>query len=172
MSFEEIFKHINKPEYGEWMGRDDCVALYNYAVNVKGTIVEIGNWLGKSLVLLALSSPKSKVIGIDPYIGYDKEYEGFIQNIKGIKNITHIKKPSDEAYKTWVGGIDLLHIDGEHTYEQVKNDTRWLGFLNKDGVAMFHDFTAEALPGVRRAVTEMIFVFDTVAGFAVVKKYD
>ena len=63
-------------------------------------------------------------------------------------NLTFIKGYFDDVAKTWDKKIDILHIDGDHSYESVKNDYEtWSRFLNDDGVILFHDTCIEELNG-------------------------
>ena len=63
-------------------------------------------------------------------------------------NITFIQGYFDEVAKTWDKKIDILHIDGSHHYEDVKNDFKtWSKFVNDDGVILLHDTEVEELYG-------------------------
>lgn len=59
--------------------------------------------------------------------------------------------------------LDFVFIDGNHTYEYVKQDiTDWLPKIQIGGVLAGHDFGHRRFPGVEKAVRELLsdFFFD------------
>jgi hypothetical protein len=75
------------------------------------------------------------------------------------------------------GSIDLLHIDGTHTYDEVKNDFEsWLPKLTSHGVILFHDVAVrDGGFGVWKVWEEIIgernsFLFEFGHGLGVWKK--
>lgn len=92
----------------------------------------------------------SKCYGVDLWLGdkhagfYDNEIYNTISkqvnaHFRGFAEL--IRKDFNEAVHQFADqSIDLLHIDGLHSYEAVSNDfNTWLPKMSKKGVVLFHD---------------------------------
>jgi tetratricopeptide (TPR) repeat protein len=113
------------------------------------TVVELGVDYGYSTFVFAnaLKGTTGTIYGIDLFAGdvhagYRNTYEGVIKNIKDhdVTNIEIIMGDFTHVSKLWNKPINILHIDGLHTYEAVKNDfTNWSKFVDDSGIILFHD---------------------------------
>ena len=57
-----------------------------------------------------------------------------------LDNINFIKGYFNDVVKTWDKDIDILHIDGSHDYDSVKEDyENWSPFVKDTGFILFHD---------------------------------
>lgn len=111
------------------------------------TIVEIGVHWGYSLFHLADSYQEALVFGIDCFGMGDSDdaRKHLMAHLPKFKNIRFIEATSEKAAKDWKHpnnylDIDILHIDGDHSYESVKRDFElWEPFVISGGAIMFHD---------------------------------
>lgn len=149
-------------------GLGDMVKYIDNIISTKeSTIYEIGSWVGASAILFSASF--GNVICIDPFIsikgtitaGYNMEdVEAlFYKNIEPYENITHIKQRSTEFLsdlaKRQTHGVDVIYIDGEHTYEAVKADIQASLKLHPR-ILCGHDYWPNRFDGVIKAVNETI----------------
>lgn len=127
-------------------------------------IVEIGSYVGASTCFLAagVRSRSGKVYAVDTWTNraMDEEprdtYEDFLRNIAPLKDwIAPLRGLSTEIAPQFHEEIDLLFIDGDHSYAGVQEDLEaWLPKVKEGGIVVFHDYNwAE---GVRRAVREYV----------------
>jgi hypothetical protein len=139
----------------------------NFLLKVSGRgndIIEIGAATGQTTKRLAMNN---QVITIDPFLvgedgllmsKYEKDFHHeFLSNIKG-KNIIFFNMGSEGAFKIWDQKIKRkiygVFIDGEHTYEAVKNDSKWIKYVKDGGFIAFHDVEYEN--GIRNFVEKII----------------
>jgi hypothetical protein len=118
------------------------------------TYVELGVHAGNSFCaaaeVLAALSPKGKAFAIDCWEG--DHQAGYYQNdvFTDFKRhvdvtfpdvVTVLRRRFAEAAPAFeAGSVDLLHIDGLHTYEAVSEDfLTWLPKMSTRGVILFHD---------------------------------
>ena len=118
------------------------------------TVVELGTYSGSSFAAFCqaveASGADTKCYGIDLWEGdihMGRFDEQLFQEIAGYvsANYPHIatliRMDFNEAAKTFEdNSVDLLHIDGTHTFEAVGNDfNTWLPKLSDRAVVLFHD---------------------------------
>jgi len=124
-------------------------------------IVETGFYNGYGSIFMAkgiqLLKNSGKIISIDINEKAKKQYDIYVKGNKLDDIIKLIIKDSAKALvdvkAIFNNGIDLLFIDGDHSYEGCKKD--WLTYnecLNKGSVILIHDFT---LPGVNKCIQEI-----------------
>lgn len=148
---------------------------YKHAINVvpsPGLIVEIGSWQGKSACLMAaLIRESGKAIEfccIDPWKdggpdlqhtpfkieGENKLYQSFLDHTKEFRSeIKPIRGLSGEVFHTFADqSIDYLMIDGDHSYEGVRDDiANYLPKMKPGGIVAGDDYL---WPGVTKAFHE------------------
>lgn len=121
-----------------------------------GTYLEIGSFMGGSLLCAYEATRGSdkhtsvNFIAIEPAVT-----EQLLRNTEIISHLRFIKSKSDIA-KNQIenNSIDLLFIDGDHSYEQCKRDIQnYWPKLKKDGVLLGHDYHKKF--GVMQAVNEI-----------------
>jgi len=122
---------------------------------LKPTIfVELGTHSGNSYFSFCQAVEELKIAtkcyAVDTWEG-DEHASFYDKNVfKRVKSINdeHFNRVSSLLKMTFVDAlayfndqtVDLLHIDGLHTYEAVKHDfDTWLPKLSKQGVVIFHD---------------------------------
>lgn len=181
---EDDFKFIVWPhaQYIDgWMDKTELLTLWTLADSLQpgSLIVEIGAWCGRTSVVLALSG--HDLISIDPFdcSGDDPEYVRdhdfkplleWKKNIKALNlandSAMSVAQTSQDAFKWWTRKIDMLVIDGDHSYEAVSRDLRsWANcFLKQGGILVLDDVHPEGQgdrwEGVGRAAREYLAVWE------------
>jgi len=124
-----------------------------------GLIVEIGTLYGRSMSFLALGSSDSvRLYAVDCWEDYHRMVKAveYLTKLGVIDRIKIIKGYSVDVAKSFNGEIDMLFIDGNHSYESVKADYEsWHPFLRKGGIVAFHDCIMPKYPGVCKVVDEI-----------------
>ena len=149
----------------------EMVGKFNNAV-----FVEIGTWKGKSAMYMAEqikgSKKNIKFYTIDIYM-YTEEhnrrgvrfaentsfFDEVAKNLEPLKDyVTMLQGRSQDLYTQFEdNSIDFIFMDGNHDYEDVKEDIRkWFPKVKKGGYIGGHDY-CEPSCGVKKAVDELLF---------------
>lgn len=163
---------------------EDIVLRILVAMSVKGKhliAVEIGSLFGICLASLAecarLFSKQVHVVAIDPLDGYygshkkdmmtgevvdeDTFHYNMNLNASGIdytllKSLSTNKETIEHVAKT---KCDVLIIDGDHSYQGVKNDFDiYMPLVSKSGYIIFDDYNVEDWPNVKEFVDKEVML--------------
>ena len=131
-------------------------------VQKDGLIVEIGGLYGGMTAVLGLSNPQAHITVIDEF-SWDPYKKGasaetLLENVKrvGVANVEVITGDSRIIGRNWTKAIDLLWIDGGHSYEFVKSDLDRFGPHAKR-IAL-HDWDNPFWKSIRQAVEDFLKV--------------
>lgn len=170
--FYQSFKSA-RPDYKPYQSMFSFPRLYTQAVErcrPKGTVVEIGTWVGQSFAYLAVEAINSKkninIVGIDTFTGLlpgwqkkgisSPQWNIFKKNLEPVWDyITVIRSDSSKA--AWMfKDVDFVFIDGDHSYKGVMKDLEaWWPVITTKGIFAGHDLISKnPYNGVKKAVDE------------------
>ncbi len=157
-TFDEVQEVVSGVE--GWMTPGQARRLWTCARTVRPgrTIVEIGSFRGRSMIVLASAADEGvELVAIDPHAGNDRgphEFEGFEEQASedhdvfnanlaaaGVADrVHHVRKFSHDALADVPGDIDLLYIDGAHRFRPALDDIRrWSAKVVPGGDLLIHD---------------------------------
>lgn len=166
-----------------WLTVDEAITLYELSralPHEQPLAVEIGSWQGKSSVCLARGLRGKfhpRLCCIDPFDAsgdgessglYDQRAQqldnglrrSFEDNLRevGVRGLVDVRQGrSHEQAQQWHEPIDLLFLDGDHSYEAVRQDFEdWAPKIRPGGYLALHDAMHEVHEGPRRVVEELV----------------
>jgi len=143
--------------------RDEAAFLYRLARR-RGTLVEIGCWMGRttSILLQAAKPWHARVVTIDPFTPMPNSRDAgsaarWRRNLArvGLEPGALMPCTSDEAAAQWTEPVAMVFIDGDHNYAAVRRDLdNWTRLVKVGGVVALHDMFFPSITGVCQAVAE------------------
>ena len=136
------------------MFSEERLALYAAAglVPANGTIVEVGTWRGASSLLMRQAAPSTcRFFAVDP------APQPEATELLAAHNVTLFRGTSHQCVEQFHENIDLLLIDGDHSFYWGREDIMALApRLNPGALVIFHDSKCLDHWGIR-LVVEALF---------------
>lgn len=150
---------------------DEAALLFRLARHAtSGPFAEIGRFKGGSTFVFASALPDGvELWSYDvhlalrpdmPGASLDAELQGALERY-GLAHKVHLVVADSRTVEPPSTALELLFVDGDHSYEGAKADyARWGAFVRRGGHLLFHDAVDSGgygnhYPGVARAVAEV-----------------
>jgi len=140
--------------------------LKDYMINTELVGVEIGIAKAQNALSILQELRIKKLFLVDPYVpylengqvvSYQEFYEEAMQKISGLKQVVFLHKTSEQALEDIDEPLDFVYIDGNHSYEYVKQDIEnYFPKVTTGGVLGGHDYTPFNVEDVAKAVNEFV----------------
>lgn len=169
MIFNEVWDKYCGKMAGTGGRADYAKNIYDYAdeLPANSIILEVGTMCGASAICMmgALQNRNAHLYTIDPAMMSDEDiklhwnriansdvlfdgtstYDSVKSTIDATEfkdNITLLPGFSEDVYNKWDKGciIDLLYIDGCHTYPAVLKDMEWVNYVKPGGFVVLDDW--------------------------------
>lgn len=163
-NFDDVYKIVEESSHETAFNKEEAKALFDllYSIPYKSTIVEIGVQFGRSSSVIAevQKDQKFDFYAVDSWADVEsrKAKEHFLnQVVKHGWDLHQYSLDSIEFSKIFDHRIDLLHIDGDHSYQGVTADAyAWVPKVKTGGYICFDDYEHEGLPDVTRAINDFM----------------
>jgi hypothetical protein len=173
----DIKKHAESADLGWGSLYYDVIPSLINRFNLK-TMAEIGVAFAGHLEAILTNTKIEKSYAIDPYLLFDSSTDSFSfenQNYTQANydelflfaktrldvfgdRVSFIKDTSVNASKSIMeNSLDIVFIDGEHTFEALKDDIQnWVPKVKKGGLISGHDYGHGNFPDVKRFIDEWV----------------
>jgi predicted O-methyltransferase YrrM len=163
-----------------FLADDEASALYRYAEQARGAILEIGSYCGKSTIYLgvATKSHGGIVYAVDHHRGSEEHQLGeeyhdadlydasvelmdtfkeFRKNMRACDledTVVPIVSSSKAAARYWHTPLSMVFIDGGHSFEAAEMDYRsWAVHVEIGGILAIHDLFPNPDEGGQAPIT-------------------
>ncbi len=171
-SSQAMSEYIDTKIEGSFLPADiDFLGGYVSELKPGDIYMEIGTSFGKSIASAIWQAKEDVKFYTCDLFDKPAEKEGKMSRkeffeFEGLDEVcTFIKGDSLKIAKKWDKRLDMIFIDGEHTYQAVKTDMAAWGYILKPGgYIVFHDYNDPQF-GVKQAVDKFVSVSARFDGF-------
>ena len=162
-------RRLESMEFQSGLG-DSAWLLYGLVRSAKPQVcVEIGSARGKSACFVGMAlreNGQARLYAIDPHTRTDWNDNGTIDTLAILKahlrtarveqQVQVLQATSEVAAQSWTESIDMIFIDGDHSYDGVRRDFElFRPFMKPDAFVVFHDTAWDISPRPEHARAQM-----------------